>query len=96
MTIKEIERKVFPISCEDDNEELNAVEIDGYSNTWSAFEGVMLDNGTYYIFENDVYGDMTCFLVVQYLDDTPTAIYETYDGLIQCLIDEELEDITDY
>ena len=66
------------------------IKIDGYTGKWSALEYTILDSGTYYIYENDIYGDMTCFLVIKYLDDEPIEVYETYDGLEQCLIDEDI------
>lgn len=72
------------------NDEEQSVEIDGYTDTWSAFEKVETDDTTYYIYENDKWGDMTCYLVVGYADGMPIVVYETYDNIVQCLIDEEI------
>ena len=71
------------------DEEQN-IHIDGYKNTWSAFEKLETIDATYYIYENDRWGDCTCFVVVGYADMMPIAVYETYDNLIQCLIDEKI------
>ena len=73
-----------------DDDDFKAIKIDGYRNTWSALEGIDLDDASYILFENDKYGDMTCYLVVKYLDDMPDEVFETYDGLIQCLTDESI------
>ena len=70
--------------------ERQGIKIDGYKNRWSAFEKTEVDGIEYFIFENDVYGDMTCYLVVGYAEDVPVVVYETYDGLEQCLIDEDI------
>ena len=70
--------------------ERQGIKIDGYKNRWSAFEKAEVNGIAYYIFENDFWGDMTCFLVVGFADDSPVEIYETYDSLEQCLIDEDI------
>lgn len=75
-------------------DEEQGVDIEGYRGTWSAFEKVEIDGITYYIYEHDRYGDMTNYLVVGFDGDFPLAVYETYDGLLQCLLDEEV--ISDY
>jgi hypothetical protein len=66
------------------------VKIDGYRGKWSAIEKTIIDDATYYIYEHDSFGDETCYLVVEFIDDMPMRIFETYDGLEQCLIDEEV------
>lgn len=70
--------------------EKQGIKIDGYKNRWSAFESVDVNGTVYYIFENDTWGDITCYLVIGYVDDSPVEIYETYDGLEQCLMDEDI------
>jgi len=71
------------------------VRFSEYIGRWSAFEGLELDGATYYIYESNRYGDETCYLVVKYIDNMPIDIYETYDGLIQCLIDEDIISVVD-
>lgn len=71
-------------------EEEQSVKFDGYKGGWSALEKTVIGDATYYIYEHDVYGDETCYLVVEFIDDMPMRIFETYDGLEQCLIDEEV------
>ena len=79
----------------DVNTEYQHIKIDGYIGRWSALQKVEIKGKTYYIFEHDYYGDETCYLVVRYgmISYTKPGIvevYETYDGLIQCLIDEDI------
>ena len=71
-------------------DEEQSVEIEGYTGKWSAFEKLITENATYYIYENDRYGDSTWYLVVGYADGMPIEVYETYDNIIQCLMDEEI------
>lgn len=71
-------------------ENYQAIKIAGYANTWSAFESLSCAEGEFYIFENDVRGDTTCCLVVRFADEQPIEIYETYDDILTCLIDEEI------
>ena len=68
-------------------------KINGYDGRWSALEFVALEDATYYMYENDTYGDETCYLVVKYVDEQPVAVYETYDSLLQCLEDEEIIEV---
>lgn len=74
-----------------ENEEQN-VKIDGYKNTWSAFEKLETENGTYYIYENDKFGDLTCYLVCLVSEETILEVYETFDDIITCLEDEGIID----
>lgn len=60
---------------------MNSVKINGYTNTWSEFDSY----GIYHIMENDIYGDETCYLVV---DEQLNVICETYDDIITALEDE--------
>lgn len=70
--------------------EKQGIKIDGYKNRWSAFEKTEADGIEYFIFENDFWGDMACYLVVGYTEGVPVVVYETYDNLEQCLIDEDI------
>ncbi len=84
---------------EDVNREYQSVKIEGYTGRWSAIQKIKVDDKLYYIFEHEYYGDETCYLVavVRYADANRIAVaelYETYDGLIQCLIDEDIIDIS--
>lgn len=82
------EALVEEVNLTDDEEQ--GVEIDSYSGRWSAFEKIILEDATYYIYEHDTYGDATCYLVGEFYDDCMVEVYETYDNLIQCLIDEDI------
>lgn len=86
---------------EDVNDIFQSIKITGYTGEWSAIQSIWLDNNAkYFLFEHDYYGDETCFLVVRFkniydengmdIGITEHEIYETYDGLIQCLIDEDI------
>ena len=77
-------------SIQDVSTEEQNVFFDGYIGSWSAFQKVNIDGSTFYIYEHNTYGDMTSYLVVQFVDDMPIAIFETYDNIIQCLIDEDV------
>ena len=83
----------------DVNAEYQHIKIDGYIGRWSAFQKVKIKGNTYYIFEHDYCGDGTCYLVgylvvrygmISYTKPGIVEVYETYDGLIQCLIDEDI------
>lgn len=83
---------------EDVNREYQSVKIEGYTGRWSAIQKLEIDDKVYYIFEHDYYGDETCYLVVRYAVTNYTKVeiaelYETYDGLVQCLIDEEIIEV---
>lgn len=78
------------IKSADNETEHQHINIDGYRGKWSAIEYTELDSGNYYIYEHDTWGDETCYLVVRYIDEEPMDIYETYDGIEQCLIDEDI------
>lgn len=69
-------------------DDYQAVRLDGYTNTWSAFEKLITDDDTYYIFENDVWGDETCYVVTHQENLEP--ICETYDDIVTALEDEEI------
>lgn len=71
---------------------LQNIRIPNYYNTWSAIDSLTVRIGdeapvTYYLMENDRYGDETFYLVVT--EDLKT-IYETFDDIETCLIDEEI------
>ena len=69
---------------------LQNIRIPNYYNTWSAIDSLTVRIGdenpiTYYLMENDRYGDETFYLVVT--EDLKT-IYETFDDIETCLRDE--------
>ena len=70
-------------------DEYQVVRLDGYTNTWSAFEKLITEDGReYIIFENDVWGDETCYVVTHQENLEP--ICETYDDIVTALKDEEI------
>ena len=69
---------------------MQGIKLPDYYTTWSAIDSlkVSIDGKepvTYYLMENDVYGDETFYLVVT--KDLKT-IYETFDDIETCLRDE--------
>ena len=64
---------------------LDGIKIPGYTNRWSSIDEYKIGEKTYYLMENDTWGDETCLLVI-----TPDfkEIYETYDDIETCLTDE--------
>ena len=79
-------KKVKFVEVEKD--EMQGIEVDGYTDTWSAFDvKVIVDNkDVYYILENDEYGDETCYLI--YDAGFDLAVCETYDDIETALEDE--------
>ena len=82
------------------DEEINKFEhikIPGYANKWYAIDGVHIrsygEEYVYYLMENETWGDETAHLVVT-ADLNPNEIYETYDDIETCLIDEGI--LSDY
>lgn len=67
-------------------DEYQGVRLDGYTNTWSAFDKLITDDDIYYIFENDVWGDETWYVVTRQKNLEP--ICETYDDIETALKDE--------
>ena len=65
--------------------ELKEIEVPNYFDTWSSFDSMKVNGKTYYIMENDEWGDETFYLVI-----TPDfeKIYETFDDIETCLRDE--------
>ena len=83
---------------EDVNREYQNVKIEGYTGRWSAIQKLEIEDKVYYIFEHDYYGDETCYqvCVVRYRIGNKIAVselYETYDGLVQCLVDEDIIEV---
>ena len=68
--------------------EYQGIEIPGYYNTWSAFEKAKVGDKTYYIMENDEWGDETCLLVCTFENDGVQVIGETFDNIEIALEDE--------
>ena len=63
-------------------------KIPDYYNTWSAFEKAKVGDKTYYIMENDVWGDETCLLVCTFENGDVQVICETLDNIEIALEDE--------
>lgn len=63
--------------------EKQSIRIEGYIGKWSAFDKLDLLK-TFYILENDYYGDETCYLVI---DNDNNFICETFDDLETALKD---------
>ena len=68
--------------------EYQGVKISDYYNTWSAFEKAKVGDKTYYIMENDVWGDETCLLVCTFENGDVQVICETLDNIEIALEDE--------
>lgn len=68
--------------------EYQGIKIPNYTNTWSAFDKAVVDNKTYYIMENDVWGDETWYLVCTFENNEIQVICETYDNIEDALTDE--------
>ena len=68
--------------------EYQGVKVPGYTNRWSAFEKAKVGDKTYYIMENDVWGDETCLLVCTFENDGVQVIGETFDNIEIALEDE--------
>lgn len=80
---------------------VNEIKVNGYRGTWSVIDYYDLidDIGNiirYVLLEHDYYGDETCYLVAE---DSQVfwselsgvyigQVYETYDDIETCLIDE--------
>lgn len=94
-SIEEIEEMIEEnIIVESVKNELQAIKIPGYIGKWSAFEKCTIENRTFYIMEHDTYGDMTQYNVIECINDKGYLmflnIFETYDDIITCLMDEEI------
>lgn len=61
------------------------IKIEGYTNYWDAIDEMKIDEKTYYLMENNYYGDETCLLVI---DENNKVICETYDDIETALEDE--------
>lgn len=82
--------KDFKIEESLDLDKMQGIKLPDYYNTWSAIDSLTVsidgkESITYYLMENDVYGDETFHLVVT--KDLKT-IYETFDDIETCLRDE--------
>ena len=66
-------------------EKYQNLKIDNYMNKWSAIDFIVVNNKTYYLMENNTWGDETCYLVI---DENKNVICETYDDIITALEDE--------
>ena len=79
-------------------DEFQSIRIDGYVGKWSAISKIQTDDlNWYYLFEHDFYGDETCYLVCRVENEPGVGLvvsndepFETYDGIIQCLLDEDI------
>ena len=66
------------------------IKIKGYKKTWSVFDSAEVDGAEYLIFENDYWGDETCYLVCRVEGDALVLICETFDDIITALEDAEV------
>lgn len=65
--------------------EFQNVKVEGYFGKWSAFDKYKKFNDvSYYILENNIYGDETCYLIVR---EDGFLIGETFDDIITGLED---------
>ena len=68
-------------------EKYQNIKINGYTNKWSAIDYKTFANKTYYLMENNTWGDETCYLVI---DENKNVICETFDDITTALEDEEI------
>lgn len=61
------------------------LKLEGYTNKWSAIDEMIVKNKTYYLMENNTWGDETCYLVI---DENKNIICETFDDIETALKDE--------
>ena len=66
-------------------EKYQDLKINGYTNKWSAFDSLTFGDHTYYLMENNTWGDETCYLVI---DENKNVICETFDDIRTALEDE--------
>ena len=67
-----------------EQKERDSIKIEGYTNTWSKIDSQTFNGETYYLMENDVYGDETCYVV---LDSKNKVVCDTYDDIETSLKD---------
>lgn len=68
------------------DEKLQSVRLRDYRNTWSAIDHMEVNGVDYYMFENDIFGDETYYVVTTNINNGP--FYETFDDIETCLRDE--------
>lgn len=66
---------------------INGATIAGYTNKWSSIASMTHRGNSYYLMENETYGDETCYLLV---DQELNVIGETFDD-IETAIEDYLE-----
>lgn len=77
---------------------LEGIKLEGYENTWYEIDRLETKDATYVLFENEVYGDETCGVVVRYTEarnldgEIPDRfiVCETFDDIKTALEDEGL------
>lgn len=88
------------------DEQKNVYRISEYTGRWGIIDKVKVNDVTYFLMENNIYGDETCYVVVtnesigmeyiksrdEYLPKFNIVVCETYDGLLQALLDEDIID----
>lgn len=90
MTIEEIEEEEENIIIEEVKTEYQSIFIPNYLKRWSAFEKAIVNNRTFYIMENDIYGDLTQYCVIEIKDNNIINVFDTYDDIVTCLKDENI------
>lgn len=63
------------------------IKVKGYINTWYIIDREVINFKQYYLLENEVYGDETCWLVT---DKNFNVIAETFDDIETALEDCEV------
>ena len=63
------------------------IKVKGYTNTWYIIDREVINFKQYYLLENEVYGDETCWLVT---DKDFNVITETFDDIETALEDCEV------
>ena len=61
------------------------IKINGFMDKWSSIDSMIINNKTYYLMENNSWGDETCYLII---NENKEVICETFDDIKTALIDE--------
>lgn len=88
MRLTENDKNIYRLS-DDEIKSFDGIEIPGYYDTWYAIDAIVVNGKTYYLMENEGWGDETGLVVTT---EDFSEIYDTYDDIETCLIDEGILD----
>lgn len=63
------------------------LKIEGYTNTWDMVDSITKNGKKYYLLENNIYGDETCYLLV---NENLEVLGETFDDIETAIEDYEV------